>query len=121
MLGRTKSGTLRLRLDEHGLWGEIDINPDDSDAMNAYTRIERGDVAECSFGFDIIREEQQNLPNGDWHFRIMEVVLYEVSPCTFPAYKQTSIDARANELKSIQARQLDVWKANMKERIHKKC
>lgn len=50
VLGRTKAGTLTLRQDERGLWGHIDINPDDSDAMNLYARVKRHDVDQCSFG-----------------------------------------------------------------------
>ena len=52
VLGRTKAGTLTLRQDERGLWGHIDINPDDSDAMNLYARVKRHDVDQCSFGFE---------------------------------------------------------------------
>jgi len=117
VLARTGSRTLTLSADNHGLYGEIEINEKDSDAVNSHARVERGDVSQCSFGFDIIREEMSQLPNGDWHSRIMEVELYEVSPCTFPAYKQTSISARADEIKQINKRQTDVWKATMKERL----
>ena len=54
VLGRTKANTLQLREDSHGLWGHIDINPNDTDAMNLYERVKRGDVDQCSFGFDIL-------------------------------------------------------------------
>ena len=57
VLGRTKANTLQLKTDAHGLWGHIDINPNDSDAMNLYNRVQRGDVDQCSFGFDILNEE----------------------------------------------------------------
>ena len=117
VLGRTIPKTLTLVIDSHGLFGEIEINEKDSDAVNAYARVERGDVSQCSFGFDIIREEMTERPDGSYHARIMEVDLYEVSPCTFPAYQQTSIIARADEIKQMQKRQTDVWKAQMKERI----
>lgn len=49
VLGRTGNGTLSLRVDDHGLFGEVTINPEDSDAMNALARIRRGDVSQCSF------------------------------------------------------------------------
>ena len=54
VLGRTTAGTLTLREDESGLYGEIKINPNDSDAMNLYARVQRGDVSQCSFGFEIV-------------------------------------------------------------------
>ena len=120
VLGRTGVKTLTLKADSHGLYGEIEINENDSDAVNAHARVERGDVSQCSFGFDIIREEYEERPDGSWHFRLMEVELYEVSPCTFPAYKETAISARANEVKTLQKRELDIWKNKTKERI-KKC
>src|SRR5690625_1806398 len=39
VLGRTKSNTLTLKVDEHGLWGSIKINENDTDAMNLYQRV----------------------------------------------------------------------------------
>ena len=119
VLGRTKAGTLKLRTDDHGLWGDITVNPADTDAMNAYARIARGDVGECSFGFDILREESQQRPDGSWHFRIIEVELYEVSPVAFPAYKETSVSARADEVKTLRSRQNQIWKADMKARLER--
>ena len=53
VLGRTTAHTLELSQDERGLWGKIVINPKDGDAMNLYERVKRGDVNQCSFGFDI--------------------------------------------------------------------
>ena len=56
VLGRTKAGTLSLKTDSRGLWGEVKVNPMDQDAMNLYERVKRGDVDQCSFGFDILEE-----------------------------------------------------------------
>lgn len=114
VLGRTKSHTLQLREDEHGLWGHIDINPNDADAMNLYERVKRGDVDQCSFGFDILKEDTDYKEDGSVHWTIREVELYEVSACTFPAYEQTNISARAAQRDHIRARQLDAWKNRMK-------
>lgn len=50
VLGRTTAGTLTLREDAHGLYGTIQINEQDTDAMNLYARVQRGDVSQCSFG-----------------------------------------------------------------------
>ena len=54
VLGRTMAGTLELRTDERGLWGSVKINDKDQDAVNLYERVKRGDVTQCSFGFDIL-------------------------------------------------------------------
>ena len=101
VLGRTKANTLQLREDNHGLWGHIDINPNDTDAMNLYERVKRGDVDQCSFGFDILSEETDFRDDGSVHWTIKEVELYEVSPCTFPAYEETNISARAKEREDL--------------------
>lgn len=118
VLGRTAAHTLELRQDERGLWGKIRINPKDSDAMNLYERVKRGDVNQCSFGFDITDEESTVSDNGSVHWTIKSVDLYEVSCCTFPAYEQTNISARSKEREEILKRDLDAWKERTKERLH---
>ncbi len=117
VLGRTKAGTLQLRTDSHGLWGHIDINPNDTDAMNLYNRVQRGDVDQCSFGFDILNEETEYREDGSIHWTIKEVELYEVSPCTFPAYEETSIAARAKERDEILKRRSQAWEEKMLKKL----
>lgn len=117
VLGRTKAGTLNLRTDNRGLWGHIDVNPNDSDAMNLYERVKRGDVDQCSFGFDIIDEETEFREDGSIHWTIKEVELYEVSPCTFPAYEETSIAARTKERDDLLKRKNEAWKEKMLKKL----
>lgn len=117
VLGRTSAHTLDLRVDEHGLWGSIDVNPNDTDAMNLYARVQRGDVNQCSFGFEILDETTEFRENGDIHWTINKVKLYEVSVCTFPAYEATSVSARAHDAEEIRKRQLDAWKEQMKNKL----
>lgn len=127
VLGRTKNHTLTLTADEHGLFGDITINPNDVDAMNLYERVRRGDVDQCSFGFDILSEETDFRDDGSIHWTIKEVELFEVSCCTFPAYKDTNISAReaqrveAEERRAAAEKQrLENWKADTLQRIAKK-
>ena len=117
VLGRTTAHTLELREDAHGLWGKIAINPKDGDAMNLYERVKRGDVNQCSFGFDILDEESAISDNGDVHWTMKKVELYEVSCCTFPAYESTNISARSAERDRIKERQAEAWRTRMKERL----
>ena len=117
VLGRTKAHTLELRTDEHGLWGKISVNPKDADAMNLYERVKRGDVDQCSFGFDIKAEETDFRDDGSIHWTIRDIELYEVSACTFPAYEQTNISAREKQKEIEVKRSLDAWKETMKGRI----
>ena len=117
VLGRNKSGTLELREDSHGLWGRVKINPNDQDAVNLYERVKRGDVDQCSFGFDIINEDTEVRDDGSVHWTIREVKLYEVSVVTFPAYTETSISARKKDFEEIQKRETEKWRDDMKRRL----
>lgn len=117
VLGRNQAGTLELREDSHGLWGSILINPNDQDAMNLYSRVQRGDVNQCSFGFDILEEETEFLEDGSIHWTIKKVKLYEVSVCTFPAYAETSVQARKDEYTELMKRKAEAWRAEMRDRL----
>lgn len=109
VLGRTKAGTLSLRVDSRGLWGDVKINQNDQDAMNLYERVKRGDVDQCSFGFEILEEEFED--RGDSvHWTIKKVRLYEVSVVTFPAYQDTSVTARSKQLDEIKKKSTDAFK-----------
>lgn len=117
VLGRTKANTLTLEVHPKGLFGRIRINPNDSDAMNMRARVLRGDVDQCSFGFDILDEETTYRDDGTIHWTIRKVKLWEVSCCTFPAYDQTSITAREHDLETVKKRQLDTAKAELLKRL----
>lgn len=117
VLGRTKANTLQLKTDSHGLWGHIDINPNDVDAMNTYQRVKRGDVDQCSFGFEIRSEDTDIRDDGSVHWTIKDVDLHEVSCCTFPAYAETNISARSAERKEMLERKAEAWREKMKRRL----
>ena len=118
VLGRTKAGTLTLREDARGLYGTIKINRDDADAMSLYARVQRGDVDQCSFGFDIEEETFVDLGGGQCRWEINKVnPLYEVSVVTYPAYEETAVKARHADLAEIQRRQAEAWKTRMINRL----
>ena len=117
VVGRTKASTLTLREDDHGLFGDILINPKDQDAMNAWERVNRGDVDQCSFGFDIVSEETEFREDGSIHWTIKDVDLYEVSVCTFPAYEATSVQAREHDAETVRRKRLEAWKIKAKEEL----
>ena len=117
VLGRTSAGTLELRVDEKGQWGSIKINEQDSDAMNLYARVQRGDVSQCSFGFDILDEEYIDNRDGSCTWILHDVYLWEVSVVTFPAYAETSVEARKKDREAELKRQLELRKKQLKERI----
>ena len=119
VLGRNTAGTLQLREDSHGLWGDILINPNDQDAMNLYARVQREDVNQCSFGFDILEEETEFRDDGSVHWTIKKVKLYEVSVCTFPAYAETSVQARKDDFEAAKNRRAEAYRAELRARLTK--
>ena len=117
VLGRTTAGTLSLRVDERGLWGSIEINNRDQDAVNQYERVRRRDVTQCSFGFEVLDESRETRGDGVtvWHLR--KVKLYEVSVVTFPAYEATGVEARRAELADVEKRKREDWAAKMRAHL----
>ncbi|MBZ9873482.1 HK97 family phage prohead protease [Mesorhizobium sp. BR1-1-9] len=93
VIGRTKSGTLRLAVDTRGLRVEIDV-PDTADGRDLWTLVERGDISGMSFGFRVTKQSWDE--TGDMPVRtVLEVELYEVSACAFPAYDDTTLGIRS--------------------------
>lgn len=117
VLGRTGNGTLTLESDDVGLKGTIIINPKDPQAVSAYAKIQRGDVTGCSFGFYPLEIDQVRLEDGSILEVVKELDLLEVSPCTFPAYPQTEIAARQEDVKVAKKRLVNLKKEKLKEKI----
>ena len=116
VLGRTGNSTLTLTVDAKGLRGDIRINKDDPQAMGAYARVKRGDVVGCSFGFFLRDSEFKELAHGATLETLTDIELYEVSPCTFPAYPQTEIAARRQDWEQSKKRALELKKQKVKEK-----
>lgn len=119
VLGRNTAGTATLTADDHGLFGSVLINEADQDALNLYARVQRGDVNQASFGFDILDEEKEYRDDGSIHWIIKKVKLYEVSVVTFPAYRDTEIEARKADFADIQKRKVEAWKNERLNRLKK--
>lgn len=118
VLGRTGNGTLKLRTDEKGLFGSVQINQEDKQAMDIYARVKRGDINACSFGFYPEEEDTETLENGVVKFIVRKANLIEVSCVTFPAYPQTEINARKRSVEDFQKEQLNKRKKKLKEKIN---
>lgn len=118
VLGRQSAQTLELKSDNHGLWGKVKINEEDSQAVAVYARVQRGDITGCSFGFWPISEEYQEL-NGEFHWTVKEADTEEVSVCTFPAYPQTEIQARKKDYGNSITKRIETRKQALKERLGK--
>ena len=94
IIGRTKNKTLGLWEDEKGLGFEV-ILPDTSYAKDLKESIKRKDITQNSFGFAAVQDEWSK----DGRRRTLrEVKLFDISPVTFPAYKQTSVMMRLHDM-----------------------
>ncbi|WP_179394979.1 HK97 family phage prohead protease [Lacticaseibacillus absianus] len=96
VLGRTSAGTMTLRKDDKGLFGTVEINDDDPEALSIYAKVKRGDVSQASFGF-YIRDQKVEKRDDGWHNTLTDVDLFEVSVVAFPAYETTEICARSRD------------------------
>jgi len=93
VLGRTKSGTLRLSTDKTGLQYEIDP-PNTNLARDLMESMDRGDVDQSSFGFYCIDDSWREGPNGTYIRTVLKAELFDVSPVTFPAYPDATSGTR---------------------------
>jgi HK97 family phage prohead protease len=93
VLGATRSGTLRLSEDGHGLRADATLPPT-SVGRDLSVLMQRGDVDSMSFGFTVPAGGDTWTDNGAKR-ELREINLFEVSVVTFPAYEATSAQVRA--------------------------
>ena len=94
VIGRTRNDTLRLWEDDKGLGYEVDL-PETTYASDLRESISRRDITQNSFGFQTVEDEWSE----DGKRRtLLEVKLFDVSPVTFPAYRQTNVKIRLQEM-----------------------
>lgn len=96
VLGRNKSGTLRLSEDSAGLGYECDVPDNQLIRDMVLGPIARGDVNQCSFGFMTLNDKWAKV-DGEWIRTLLEVELFDVSPVTYPAYQATDVAVRSLE------------------------
>ena len=111
VLGRTKSGTLRLEEDDRGLKFEVEL-PNTTVANDLIESMSRGDINQCSFGF-IPTDETWDYNTDPVLRTVNEVELFEVSIVSLPAYQ----DTEATLARSKQEIQQDI--AERKQMIKK--
>jgi len=101
VLGRTTAGTLRLVEDDKGLRYDVDP-PETTWARDLMVSVQRGDVNQSSFAFEVTEEEWDYGQRGEMPLRtIKSVRLYDVSPVTYPAYESTTVSARSKEAAAL--------------------
>lgn len=98
-LARSKNGngTLRLAVDKKGLRMETELDCErNSQAMELFSAIERGDISGMSFMFRVRKDKWSDLDTELPKREINDIsIIHEVSIVNYPAYKDTSVSARA--------------------------
>jgi HK97 family phage prohead protease len=95
ILGRTKSGTMRLLKTPQGVDYEIKFNPNDPDHVRVMEKIKRGDVTGSSFAFRI-KTNVWTKRDGKPHRQITALEeMLDIGPVTYPAYRDTTVAARS--------------------------
>jgi len=100
VLGRKSAGTLIISEDESGVPVKI-ICPDSPEGRSKYESVRRGDVIQMSFAFRSLDETWSKRVENDRHIykrTVKKYRLFEVSPVTFPAYENTTIQARCKQM-----------------------
>tara|TARA_R100001443_G_scaffold25927_2_gene38994 strand:+ start:1928 stop:3751 length:1824 start_codon:yes stop_codon:yes gene_type:complete len=118
VLGRTSSGTLELTSDDIGLKYRVKLG-NQQYATDLYESIKRGDISQSSFAFTI---KEQSWSEDRSSRKVEEVAqLLDVSPVTYPAYKEATVVARAEEIevKDTTAPEIESENINKKTTIRK--
>jgi uncharacterized protein len=97
LLGRTKSGTMRLSVDDVGLYYEIDA-PDTQVGRDTLVEIERGDLDGSSFSFTTDSDKWDDATSPPTRTLLKVRDLFDCGPVTFAAYPDATTSARAYEL-----------------------
>lgn len=97
LMGRTKSGTMRMFVDSRGLGYECDMS-ESSTCKDVAIGIERGDISGSSFSF-IARGstwiEEQRDGKAVWIRQVTDCDLFDQGPVDFPAYESTTAAMRS--------------------------
>lgn len=97
ILGRTKSGTLKLEEDNHGVRYVV-VPPDAQWARDLMVSIERGDIDGSSFTFGVDPQDEKITKRKDGTY-LREIfafsIIGEMGPVSYPAYEGTSTNVRS--------------------------
>ena len=108
VMARTRNHTLQLEIDEKGLKMRARLDGTE-EGRRLYEEIKGGYIDRMSFAF-VVKEESYDKDNHMWKVRAIKR-LYDVSAVDFPAYDDTSIEARRNSILEAEAQETRERKA----------
>ena len=94
LLGRTKSKTLSLTDSPEGLRFTCKL-PKTTQAADLAESIDRSDLDGNSFGFQTNDDKWLSDSSGNVVRTLLDVELFEISPCSFPAYGNSQVSIRS--------------------------
>lgn len=90
------NSTMHLTVDEEGMGIRANLDTENNaDSRSLYSATDRGDITGMSFMFGVDEDRWEEL-DTDYPTRYITSIakVFEVSAVTFPAYEQTSLEAR---------------------------
>lgn len=114
-----ENSTMQMSVDQDGMGIRVDLDiENNAEAKSLYSAVARGDISGMSFMFTVDKDSWDDIESEHptRHIRSIGRVM-EVSAVTFPAYSQTSIQARGlsealdgakESLESVRAEALEV-------------
>jgi HK97 family phage prohead protease len=95
VLGRQSNRTLAISVKPDALEAEVSLDPQNTMHMTYFApAIARRDVIGSSFGFQTLRDQWADQPDGSVLRTLLEVRILELGPVTFPAYLESEAESR---------------------------
>lgn len=93
-----ENSTMQMTVEEDGLHIRVDLDTEgNTESRSLYSAIKRGDITGMSFAFCVETDSWEDL-DTEYPKRTITGIskVFEVSAVTWPAYDQTSLEARSN-------------------------
>lgn len=113
ILARTRNGSLKLTIDDHGVFMHAELI-DTTEATDVYKMVRSGLLTEGSFAFTVT-DDREEITNGEVHRTITGIgKLFDVAICPNGAY---------GDLTEIYARSYDLLESKKKDKVEalKRC
>ena len=91
-----ENSTMQMLVGENGMDIRVDLDTENNaESKSLYSAVERGDISGMSFMFIVDKDSWEDIDTDHPTRTVLSISqVFEVSAVTFPAYSQTSIQAR---------------------------